>query len=303
MTKLQNHDNLIKSASYLSVAVALIMVCAKTYGWIMTNSQSVLASLIDSSLDISSSLLNTIAVRFALQPPDNNHRFGYEKFQDLAIFSQSIFFFASSLFAIFAVTKSVFEHKPLYNQELGLNIMLWCVGIAVLLVVYQSYVVRITNSRIIVADRLHFFSDLLSNFVVIICMLVGKEFWFIDPIVAIGISLYVMYMSYELFKSAVKNLVDQELEQKDKDEIVSIIYKNPMVKGVHDLKTRYAANKPFIQFHIEMDSNISLLDAHKVSEEILSRLLDVFPLADITIHQDPEGVEEHVDYREPIPKL
>ena len=85
-------EGLIKSASYASVAVAFIIMSIKSYAWITTESQSMLASLIDSLLDISSSFINLIAVRIALAPPDDNHRFGHDKFQDLAIFSQSIFF-------------------------------------------------------------------------------------------------------------------------------------------------------------------------------------------------------------------
>ena len=91
-------DDLIKSASYASILVAIIIMLIKSYGWAATDSQSILASLIDSCLDITSSAINLVAIRIALRPPDHNHRFGHDKFQDLAIFSQSIFFFASSLF-------------------------------------------------------------------------------------------------------------------------------------------------------------------------------------------------------------
>ena len=95
MTSLNDND-LIKSASYASVIVAAIIMSIKSYGWVSTGSQSMLAALIDSLLDISSSLINLIAIRIALSPPDNNHRFGHGKFQDLAIFSQSIFFLLSA---------------------------------------------------------------------------------------------------------------------------------------------------------------------------------------------------------------
>ena len=87
----QSTDRLIKIASYVSVSTALLITIAKAYGWLFTESQSMLASLIDSFLDISSSIINLIAIRLSLIPPDDNHRFGHEKFQDLAIFSQSMF--------------------------------------------------------------------------------------------------------------------------------------------------------------------------------------------------------------------
>ena len=108
MFKLEDND-LVKSASYASVSIAVIIMIVKTYGWITTESQSILASLIDSLLDITSSLINLIAIKVALRPPDDNHRFGHDKFQDLAIFSQSIFFFCFiSVHLVFLCASSLF---------------------------------------------------------------------------------------------------------------------------------------------------------------------------------------------------
>ena len=104
---IERNNRLIKIASYASVTTAVVIMLAKSYAWLATESQSILASLIDSLLDISSSAINLIAIRFSLLPADDNHRFGHEKFQDLAIFSQSMFFFASCLFTLFSSSKAL----------------------------------------------------------------------------------------------------------------------------------------------------------------------------------------------------
>lgn len=293
-------EKLIKSASYLSIAMAIIILIVKMYGWLYTESQSIFASLVDSMLDIFASCINLLAIRFSMLPPDDNHRFGHEKFEDLAVFSQSIFFFASCLFILFSSFKALFLIEMVENNEIGANVMYICIVLTFILVSYQSFVVYKTKSVIIAADKLHYFSDFLTNVAVIITLHLSKNYWFVDPIAGIAIALYMARGSYTLFRNAIRNLADEEFAPEDKEKILEIVRKYDSAKGVHELKTRYAANKPFIQFHLEMDSSLSLKRAHAIAEEIESEIIQVFPLAEVIIHQDPEGEEENVNYREEI---
>ncbi|AEK75247.1 cation-efflux pump [Rickettsia conorii subsp. heilongjiangensis] len=295
-----SRNRLIKSASYLSVTTALIILSIKLYAWVVTDSQSILASLIDSMLDITSSFINLIALRFALQPPDHHHRFGYEKMQDLTIFSQSIFFFASAFFVGFSSVKSLFEKTKPENISDGTTVMYVCIFLTIILVLYQTYVIKKTGSEIVKADKLHYFTDLLTNVIVIISINLSDYFWFVDPLFGVVISLYIFHSSYSLFKKAFKNLVDHELPEQDRQKIISIVNNHLGAKGMHEMKTRYAGQKAFIQCHLEMDGNMSLYNAHKISDEIAFEILQEFPEAEIIIHQDPFGIEEHVNYREYI---
>ncbi len=297
------HQNLIKSASYVSFILAAFILFIKSYGWIVTDSQSILASLIDAILDISSSFINLIAIRFALQPPDYHHRFGHEKIQDLAIFSQSVFFCVSGLFICFYSIKSLIDKSVPSNIESGINVMYLCIILTFILVAYQTYVIKKTSSEIIKVDKLHYFTDLLTNIAVIFSINLTTRFWFIDSLFGIGISLYIIYASYALFRKALKNLIDEELAEKDRRKIISIISSFKEVKGIHEMKTRYAASKPFIQCHIEMDADMSLYNSHYHSDQICSALLLEFPEAEIIIHLDPYGYEEKVNYREKINRI
>ena len=280
-------EDLIKSASYASVAVAFIIMSIKRYAWITTESQSMLASLIDSLLDISSSFINLIAVRIALAPPDDNHRFGNDKFQDLAIFSQSIFFLISCLFTLFSSSKALYLRDTPQNAEFGANAMYLCIFLTFFLVLYQSFVVKKTGSKIIAADKLHYFSDFLTNIAVVVSLYLSSSFWYIDALVGIGISLYIFYASCQLFRDAIRNLADEEFADNDREKILQIINAFSQAKGVHELKTRSAGDKPFIQFHLEIDGKLSLLEAHSISDKIAAELMKHFPKAEIIIHQDP----------------
>lgn len=289
---------LIKSASYLSVVIAIIILLVKSYGWLYTDSQSILASLVDSMLDISASLINLVAVRVSLLPPDDNHRFGHEKFQDLAVFSQSIFFFASCVFILFSSSRALFFADHIENNELGARVMYVCILLTLILVLYQSYVVHKTKSTIIAADKLHYFTDFLSSITVVITLYLSKDYWYLDPLAGILIAAYIVRGSYILFKQSIRNLVDEEFPPEDKEKILAIVRSYEKAKGVHELKTRYAGNKPFIQFHLELDTNLSLRDAHCITEEIMAEIIEEFPLAEVIIHEDLEGEEDDVNYRE-----
>jgi len=291
MLKLKD-STLIKSASYASVIVAAIILIVKIYGWVATESQSLLASLIDSFLDISSSLINLIAVMVALTPPDDNHRFGHEKFQDLAIFSQSIFFFGSCLFILFSSSRALYLGESPENPDTGINTMCICIFLTFVLVCYQSYIIKRTGSKIIAADKLHYFSDFLTNIAVVVSLYLSGLFWYIDAIAGIGIALYIMYASYVLFRDAIRNLSDEEFTPEERKKIIFLVKQFKEVKGLHELKTRSAGNKPFIQFHLELDGFLTLNKAHEISDRIAEKLMEKYPGAEIIIHQDPAGLEE-----------
>jgi cation diffusion facilitator family transporter len=285
-------DDLIKSASYASVLVAIIIMLVKAYGWAATDSQSILASLIDSCLDITSSVINLVAIKVALRPPDHNPRFGHDKFQDLAIFSQSIFFFASSLFIVFSSGRSLYLNHIPENSALGVDIMYLCIFLTLILVIYQSYVVKRTGSKIIAADKLHYFSDFLTNIAVVLSLYLSSQFWYIDALAGILVAMYIIRASYILFREAIHNLSDEEFDDIERKKIIEIKHNVPETKGFHELKTRSAGSKPFIQFHLELDGNLSLIEAHIISDKVAGKLIKLFPTADIIIHQDPEYTKE-----------
>ncbi len=289
---------LIKRATYMSVVVSLIIVLIKLLAWYYTDSPTIFASFTDSMLDIASSLLNFVAARYSMQPPDNEHRFGHGKVEDLAVFSQSVFFVLSGVFVLGVSIKRILVPMPLEHGFFGIMVMIFSIIVTVFLISYQSYVVKKTNSRIVAADRLHYSMDLLTNLAVIISLLLSLYFdnAYIDPVFALFISFYIIFNAVKLITSAFKNLTDHEMEDKKKERVKEIILSNPKVKGFHDLKTRYSGRKPVIQFHLELDGNMSLHDAHNISEDLEQKILKVFRGADIIIHQDPHNIDEEVNF-------
>lgn len=290
---------LMRKAPYYSTLVAIIILIAKIYGWISTNSVSILAALIDSMLDISSSVIMILAMHLSLQPPDDEHRFGHDKIEDLAIFMQSIFFSISGFFCLYSSICRFFDPHPITEINVGINVMIFSTCLTVILLIYQSFVIKKTGSRLVIVDKLHYLTDLLTTIAVIISVYLSSRWVIIDTIVASGISAYIIYNGYVIFRRALKNLIDQEFDDEDKGKIMAIISQfSDDVHAVHELKTRYAGTKPFIQFHIELDGDITLTKAHSITDKIMILIEEIFPGAEVIIHPDPYGIEEGEGYRQ-----
>jgi ferrous-iron efflux pump FieF len=285
---------LIKRAVSASILTSSIIIIAKIIGWYVTDSLTILASLTDSLLDIAVSFINFIAAKYALQPPDDEHRFGHGKAEDLAVFAQSAFFSLSGIFIMVVSIKRLIYPTFIEKSGVGIVIMLFSVFITIALVSYQSYVVRRTRSNIVKADRVHYSMDLFSNIAVIASLYLSTLFnsKIIDPIFALFIAIYIIYNAGKLISSAFNNLMDREFKISEKKKLHKIIMSYSEVKGYHDLKTRHSGRESFIQFHIELDGKMSLYASHEVAEKIEQQIMQIFQEAEIIIHQDPVGIQE-----------
>jgi ferrous-iron efflux pump FieF len=266
-----------------------------------TSSVSIFASLVDSLLDISASVINLIAMRLALAPPDHNHRFGHDKIEDLAVFGQAIFFFASGGFILFSAIKSLYAPVEISSPDVGVHVMIISMVLTLILITYQTYVIRKTHSTLIKADKLHYVGDFLANGAVIVSLYLSSTWYFIDAVFGSLIAIYIIHSSYDLFIKAIRNLIDEEFSDEERAKILAVLANfNDVILGVHELKTRHAGRKPFIQLHIEMEPTLNLIEAHKISDKISMAIEVVFKGAEVTIHQDPFGYEQEVNYREKI---
>jgi ferrous-iron efflux pump FieF len=250
-----------------------------------------LATLIDSSLDALASLVNLLAVRHALTPADREHRFGHGKAEALAGLAQAIFITGSALFLLVESARRVVDPVAPQAHGLGIGVMVFSIVATLLLLAYQRHVIRQTGSTAISADALHYRTDLLVNASVILALWLSMRGWpGFDALFAIGIALYILYSAWEIVKQAFDHLMDRELPDDERDRIRQIAVAHPQVRGMHDLRSRRSGTATFIQLHLELDDELSLLQAHRISDEVEERLGEVYPGAEIIIHIDPLSV-------------
>ncbi|MBV9991901.1 MAG: cation diffusion facilitator family transporter [Alphaproteobacteria bacterium] len=284
---------LMRRAALASLGVSLFLVAIKTFAYFTSCSVSVLASLADSALDLFTSVLNLVAIRSALTPADAEHRFGHGKAEPLAGLAQGAFIAGSATFLIVQAGLRLFDPEPVEEEGTALLIMGISIALALGLVLYQRYVVNRTGSIAIGADRMHYLGDIATNAGVILALgLVWSLGWqAADPIIAIVVACVLIWSAWGVFRQSYDQLMDRELPDAEREKIIKIVLDHGEVRNMHDLRTRAAGVNAFIQFHVELDPNISLVRAHELCDEVERSLCAEFPHAEVIIHQDPAGYE------------
>jgi len=252
---------------------------------------SLLATLIDSVLDALASLINLIAVRHALTPADKEHRFGHGKAEALAGLSQSMFIAGSAGFLLLEAGRRLISPIAVESVGISMLVMVFSIVATLLLLSFQAHVIRKTNSTAIRADALHYRTDLLVNASVILALWLSVKGWAgFDALFACAIAIYILYSAWEIITVSYDHLMDRELPDEQREEIERLVLQHKSARGLHDLRSRHSGTVTFIQLHLELDDDLSLLEAHKISDEVESCLLEAFPGSEIIIHIDPQSV-------------
>jgi ferrous-iron efflux pump FieF len=282
-------QRLMRLATVASMSTALILIVAKFAAWRLTDSVSMLSSLVDTSLDLVSSMVTFFAVRQALVPADDNHRFGHGKAEGLAGLIQAGFIAASGCALLVAIVERLGNPKQVREEEIGLLVSVLAIGLTLCLVTFQKYVVRRSGSLAISADMAHYSTDLVATFVtgmgVFLSGLLDQPL--IDSGVAGLVALYLMHGGWKVGRESLDVLMDHELPAEDSRKIEAIARAHPGVKDVHDLKTRSSGLTRFIQLHIEVEPDLSVVLGHAIGLDVQTEIARAYPGAEIILHVDP----------------
>lgn len=282
-------EKLLRWATYASVFTATCLIVIKIFAWWLTDSVSMLASLVDSLMDAAASLINLFAVAHALVPADHEHRFGHGKVESLAGLGQAVFIFISALFLLYNAYDRLQHPQELMALGWGTAVTLVSIALTVLLLLFQSYVVKRTQSLAVKADALHYRSDLATNAVILLALLFSYYgFQRVDPLFAIVIAFYILYSAWCIAHDSAQILLDRELPDAMRARIIDVAEAIAEVKSIHDLRTRRSGLTHFIQLHIDLDASLTLQQAHRIADEVEAAIIAAIPNADVIIHQDPK---------------
>jgi ferrous-iron efflux pump FieF len=289
--------NLMRSATYASLGVAIGLVVAKAWAWRATDSVSVLSSLADSFLDILASLLTFWAVRFSLSPADVEHRFGHGKSEGLAALLQAVIITGSGLFVGFEAVKRLVTPAPLERPVAGMAVIVASTLVTLALLSWQRYVSRETGSMAISADAMHYKSDLVVNLSVVGAVAVAAftGLAWVDPAVGLAVAAYLAWGAWGMAAKSLDILLDREIPDADRQRIRELAVRHPKVLGFHDLRTRHGGSGYIVQFHLELDANTSLVETHRILDEVEAWIEEDYPGCEIIIHPDPLGLAERRD--------
>ncbi|MFT6558252.1 cation diffusion facilitator family transporter [Sneathiella sp.] len=285
----EKNSSLMRFATYAAVFVAISLIAVKSWAYIATDSVSILSTLVDSVLDLGASIVNLLAVRHALTPADDEHRFGHGKAEALAGLFQSAFIVGSAIFLLLQAAERLVHPQPIQAGWVGIGVMIASIVLTLFLVVFQRFVIRQTKSVAISADYLHYAGDLLVNASVILAIILSAQLGWImaDGVFAIGIAIYISYNAWSIIRMSFADLMDEELPEEDRQQIIDLVLTQKSVMGVHELRTRRSGQKVFIQMHIDLPASLNLQEAHEISETVEMEVLKLYPDAEAIIHQDP----------------
>jgi ferrous-iron efflux pump FieF len=291
---IEESSRITRRITWASIATASVLILIKGAIWLPSGSVALLASLADSALDLAASLGTFFAVRYAVAPPDREHRYGHGKAEAFASLVQAGLVFASAALVGQEAIERLLHPHPIKAQGLATAAMVASIALTGLLVLAQSRVLKGVKSVAVSGDRAHYMADLAGNFAALVgigaAALTGQA-W-IDAAAGLIVALWLVWGAVGVFKQASLELMDHELDDESRRQIREIAGDDKRIRNIHQLRTRASGPLIHIQFHAGLDPNCSLAEAHEVIVAAEKRLLSAFPAADVIVHPDPVGRDE-----------
>ncbi|MFW9269822.1 cation diffusion facilitator family transporter [Pseudomonas sp. D2-30] len=291
MTTRTEHARLLRMATRASVAVALVLIVAKALGWWLSGSVSMLAGLTDSALDGVTSLLNLLAVHYALRPADEDHRYGHGKAESLAGMAQALFIGGSAVLIALQAFERLKDPVPVDAPWLSVGVIVFSLLLTLALLALQHRVIRATGSNAVRADSLHYRSDLLLNGSILVALVLAGFGWYqLDAWFGLGIAVYILWSAIQIARESFAVLMDEELPPDVSQRMLELACAVPGVIGAHDLRTRVSGNHWFVQLHLELPGELTLSVAHGISDQAADAIQRAYPKAEVLVHADPSEV-------------
>ena len=288
MTTSPEHARLLRLATRASVAVACTLIIAKAIAWWLSGSVAMLAGLTDSALDGITSMLNLLAVHYALRPADDDHRYGHGKAESLAGMAQALFIGGSAVLIAFQAYERLHDPQPLGAPWLSIGVIVFSLLLTAALLVLQHRVIKQTGSNAVRADSLHYRSDMLLNGSILIALiLAGFGFDQLDAWFGLGIAAYILWSAIQIARESFSVLMDEELPTDVSQHMLELACSVPGVLGAHDLRTRISGNHWFVQLHLELPGELTLSVAHGISDQAADAIHKAYPRAEVLVHADP----------------
>jgi ferrous-iron efflux pump FieF len=277
------------SAGLASVGTAITLVAMKLWALHVTGSLSIAASLTDSALDLVASSVGLIGILYAAKPPDEDHSFGHSSVEDLVALGQAVLVAVAAGAIGWSAIRRFSQPHLLTAERTGLVVMAFSMVITLGLVLWQGRVAARTGSQIVLADRLHYLSDLLPAAGAMVALVGSVRFglhW-LDPAIALLACAVLVLGARRIGLGAWDSLMDRQADPVLIARIEAIIAARPGVIGFHDLKTRTAGSRVFVQVHLELDGRQSLHEAHAIGAGVRHAILAIVPDGEVIVHKDP----------------
>ncbi|MDR2401468.1 MAG: cation diffusion facilitator family transporter [Deferribacteraceae bacterium] len=277
------------NAPKIAIALALILAAGKGTVGFFCGSLAIMSAAFDSILDVIASMINLIFIKKADAPPDFEHQFGHGKMEAYAALLQSVIIFITGLLILYTAAQKILNPVMPNINILGISMMLIAIAFSLIITVMLSKIAERENSQALRGDALHYRVDVLTNFAILIAVLIVKfsGLTVIDPIVGGTLALYIMANAVRLHLSSLNIILDrgiptEELKKLEEKFKLFSAYQH----DYHQLRTRTDGNRIFADVHVTLCRTISLLEAHAIVDKIEETLCKGNNV-DLLVHPEP----------------
>lgn len=288
-------DNPKLRAATFSICGALLLAIIKLTVAIMSGSMAVMASAIDSLLDILMSGVNFMAIRQAEQPPDQSHPFGHGKFETLATLFQALVITGSGGWIIYESVIRLSRNNQLENIDQGIGVLAFSAVVSWFIARNLSKVAKQTDSSALEADSLHFRMDIYSNLGLMAGLFMVRWFdiYWLDSALSILVASYILHEALQLIKRGLTDILDHELPDEIQQQVHQLIstHEGPLA-GYHGLRTRRAGSLKIMDFHLEVCKDMTVAEAHELTDSLEKKIEKEIPGSNVIIHIEPCVIDD-----------
>jgi len=282
-------DRKVKIAA-LSILSNTTLIIFKVIAGLLSGSVSIISEAIHSGMDLVASMIAFFSVRESSKPADKAHPYGHGKIENISGIAEGLLIFVAAAMIIYKAINKIFE--PVGIEEAGIAIAVMFISSFVNYLVSRKLykVSQEEDSMALEADALHLKTDVYTSLGVGVGIILMKAtgLFVLDPIVAILVALLIIKEAWELSKNAFDYLLDSKLSDKEEAEIENIIrnHKDQFI-DYHKLKTRKSGNMKHIDFHITVDPQLTVVQAHDIIGDLKKDMCNELKNTRVNIHIDP----------------
>jgi cation diffusion facilitator family transporter len=276
----------------LSIISNCCLIAMKVVAGLISGSVSILSEAIHSGMDLLAAVIAFFSVRLSDTPPDKEHPYGHGKYENVSGVIEAFLIFIAAGWIIYEAVYRIITPAPVENVEIGAAVMAVSAVVNILVSRKLYKVAKKTDSIALEADALHLKTDVYTSLGVAsgLLLLWITGWHLLDPLVAIGVALLILWESYKLMKNAFSPLVDTSLSAEENQIIREELSRRGF--SFHNLKTRKSGSFRFAELHLEMPENMELKDVHRICDEIENAIETQIRNIDINIHVEPVGKRE-----------
>ena len=280
-----------RRATLIAITVSIVLAIAKVSVGFLSGSVAVIASALDSVMDMVVSIFNNIALKVSESKPSEKFNYGKGKIEGIAALFEGVVIILSGLFIIYESIKKLIHNESITHITVSMYVMAFSIVMVLGLVMFLNYVAKKTNNLVIKSDALHYKTDLITNGAVLISLIIIKitGWQYIDFILSMVLGIYIIKEASEIVKESFEVLLDVALDFDTIEKIKEIIKKEPLVLDYHCLRTRKSGNRNFVDVHLVLTPDMKLKMAHAILENVEEKIrkLDTNQKWIINIHADP----------------